>query len=776
MLDAVAFAVGLANCLRRCGLLSVAEEEIEVLAARDQRPERLGAALSRNLMPQSGILVLDDYHHALGSEESERLVASLISTSALRIVVTSRIQPTWHRPRLRIYGESVVVGPEQLAFTHEEAATVLSVRGAAESDSVIARARGWPAVIGMCAIQTQLKVDAGTRLPMELFDFLVEDLFDAAPDSLKQTLFLLSLGGDRNRALIGTMVDGLEEDLAEASERGFISQVSSDLVEIHPLMRSFVIDRYRGSLPREAEQLALQLLDTLSEARRWDDCFQLLNEFPLESCLASTLGDGLNELLAGGRLATVERWIEKARESGSREPVLLVAEAELALRRGEVSRAQAVAEHASRILSGSDLAARAHVTAARAAHLQEDEAASARHLRRARLLTKESSTRVAAVWLDYLHAIESNDAQRARAILTEMEREDDPSAAHSLRLRNARAFLAFEVDGNVHGAWKEASLARELLTHVDDPMLRTNFLNMTANISVYRSEYEHALSLAEELHADAVESGLDFVVDHAQATRASALLGIRKFAAARQVIKDLERRASASTFVRGQTALRVVALKLSCGDLPGAALILKGESPTAEHVASRAEWLAMRAVVLAASGALDEAAEALQEGRRASTYIDSATYSDLAEAIVSLQTDSEGGAVLAASSLTRVLHKGYSHAIVLACRAFPQLARVAVQSATLEHQLTFLLGASKDVDIGRAAGLAMPRELRRNQSLSPREQEVYELIRQGRTNSEIARTLFISESTAKVHVRHIYEKLGVHSRAEAALTVPDGLG
>jgi DNA-binding NarL/FixJ family response regulator len=71
------------------------------------------------------------------------------------------------------------------------------------------------------------------------------------------------------------------------------------------------------------------------------------------------------------------------------------------------------------------------------------------------------------------------------------------------------------------------------------------------------------------------------------------------------------------------------------------------------------------------------------------------------------------------------------------------------------------------VDIGRAAGLDMPRELRRHEGLSTREREVYELLAQGRTNREIAKTLFISESTTKVHVRHIYEKLGVHSRAEA---------
>ena len=51
---------------------------------------------------------------------------------------------------------------------------------------------------------------------------------------------------------------------------------------------------------------------------------------------------------------------------------------------------------------------------------------------------------------------------------------------------------------------------------------------------------------------------------------------------------------------------------------------------------------------------------------------------------------------------------------------------------------------------------------------TPGEREVLELLVAGRSNPEIARTLFISESTAKVHVRHIFDKLGVNSRAEAA--------
>ncbi len=54
-----------------------------------------------------------------------------------------------------------------------------------------------------------------------------------------------------------------------------------------------------------------------------------------------------------------------------------------------------------------------------------------------------------------------------------------------------------------------------------------------------------------------------------------------------------------------------------------------------------------------------------------------------------------------------------------------------------------------------------------------RESEVHELLAQGLTNEEIARQLYISLSTTKVHVKHIYEKLGVRSRLEAARALRD---
>ena len=52
--------------------------------------------------------------------------------------------------------------------------------------------------------------------------------------------------------------------------------------------------------------------------------------------------------------------------------------------------------------------------------------------------------------------------------------------------------------------------------------------------------------------------------------------------------------------------------------------------------------------------------------------------------------------------------------------------------------------------------------------LTAREQEVLALIAIGRTNREIAQTLFISPKTATVHVSNILAKLGVRSRVEAA--------
>ncbi|KQR48527.1 LuxR family transcriptional regulator [Microbacterium sp. Leaf161] len=52
-------------------------------------------------------------------------------------------------------------------------------------------------------------------------------------------------------------------------------------------------------------------------------------------------------------------------------------------------------------------------------------------------------------------------------------------------------------------------------------------------------------------------------------------------------------------------------------------------------------------------------------------------------------------------------------------------------------------------------------------SLSSREIEVLELVAAGRSNSEVAEQLFVSETTVKSHLAHIFSKLDVSSRTAA---------
>jgi len=60
-----------------------------------------------------------------------------------------------------------------------------------------------------------------------------------------------------------------------------------------------------------------------------------------------------------------------------------------------------------------------------------------------------------------------------------------------------------------------------------------------------------------------------------------------------------------------------------------------------------------------------------------------------------------------------------------------------------------------------------PKDLKEAQ-LTAREQEILQLIAKGYANKEIASQLEVSVSTVRTHIEHIYEKLHVHCRTEAA--------
>jgi DNA-binding NarL/FixJ family response regulator len=90
-----------------------------------------------------------------------------------------------------------------------------------------------------------------------------------------------------------------------------------------------------------------------------------------------------------------------------------------------------------------------------------------------------------------------------------------------------------------------------------------------------------------------------------------------------------------------------------------------------------------------------------------------------------------------------------------------------------------VLGA---VEVVQKGELAAPRQLLRwyflNQNenpkiggLSARQREILELVVEGLSNAEIARRLYLCESTIKQHLRAVYKVLGVRNRTEAAKTM-----
>ena len=98
------------------------------------------------------------------------------------------------------------------------------------------------------------------------------------------------------------------------------------------------------------------------------------------------------------------------------------------------------------------------------------------------------------------------------------------------------------------------------------------------------------------------------------------------------------------------------------------------------------------------------------------------------------------------------------------------LAREQLRTALdiFEH-----LGASPWADRA-SAELAATGETRRRRDpatideLTPQELQIALALAGGKTTRETAAALFLSPKTVEYHLRHVYQKLGIHSREELA--------
>jgi HD-GYP domain-containing protein (c-di-GMP phosphodiesterase class II) len=118
--------------------------------------------------------------------------------------------------------------------------------------------------------------------------------------------------------------------------------------------------------------------------------------------------------------------------------------------------------------------------------------------------------------------------------------------------------------------------------------------------------------------------------------------------------------------------------------------------------------------------------------------------------------------ILAAADVFHAMTEPRPHRSVLAPDVAADQLRAEVKGGRLDGDAAeaVLVAAGRTAGRVRKAAPA---------GLSEREVEVLRLIARGRSNREMARTLVIAEKTVSHHVQHIYNKIGVSTRAGATL-------
>lgn len=106
--------------------------------------------------------------------------------------------------------------------------------------------------------------------------------------------------------------------------------------------------------------------------------------------------------------------------------------------------------------------------------------------------------------------------------------------------------------------------------------------------------------------------------------------------------------------------------------------------------------------------------------------------------------------------------EGFIHPFVDIDPSFITTLTSLLHSVMAEHSVSpFLekvIAAIRQTSVTKASALSL---------LSTRELEIMRLVRTGMSNAEIANTLFISVNTTKNHLKNIYKKLDVRTRAQA---------
>jgi LuxR family maltose regulon positive regulatory protein len=780
--DVAALALGLTGAAEEVlrGASERVRERLRTSHSPNEEANQLGTTVGESLLewPNDVWIVIDDYHHLAKEPAAERFIDALMAQSNVPFLITSRIRPAWVSAKRLLYGEVAEFGRNVLAMTHDEAArAVPRDKESGALAGLVALAEGWPAVIGLASLVKSPFMVAGDEMPEALHSYFAEELYQGISAEFQWNLVQLSLAPTIDVELAAVLFgDQSREVVEEAWSRGFLSRDGGSY-DLHPLLRQFLRSKLSNADPRAKAATVESIGFALLRRSAWDEAFDLASEFSVGELLRELLSLALDDLLKKGRLASLEQWIEEAHRLIPGEEIVQLAEIELAFRKGRWPESEDKARHlAQRLPQKHPIASRALFRAAQVAQLDDRPHEALELLSDARVRSTTSSDLRRAAWSRFLSLTDLEEPELAAKALEEFEALPPESVEDVIRLSHGPVHFSVRW-GGIREELERHRSALVLLDRTTDPVVRSGFLQSYGTALNLAARYEEASQLADRQIADAKRFGLDWVRAHALELKGLAQIGLKDFEGAHASLRTAYRLAEeASDFHAQVNAMTLIArIPLAQGAPCRALEVLETSRSRAAGPGMEGEIQSMRALIFACMGRLDEAEAEIATSEAITSHLEARGLRAYAGLVVAHRRgeDEDCGKRLQVA-LRESSNTGNADSFVSAYRASPEILQLIVRHAVPLDEFLATPIRTYDPKLAERAGLSPPvRRAVGTRELTPREEEVLSLVRQGLSNRQIARSLWITESTAKVHVRHIFEKLGVRSRTEAALFRPD---
>lgn len=757
--DVAALAAGLRHTVAQ--IIPDAGEALDARLAEGGDPNLLGGILASDLQvwPPDAWLIIDDYHW-LAAAAGETLVETVLVQAPLNILVLTRLRPSWASSRRVLYGEVFEIDRTALAMTDSEA-TELLANHVRDPEELIDLACGWPAVLALASISAAPVPDTSTAT--HLHRFFADEIYRRIDRDVQRTLCELALHDVRGRGLVVQQLNAVtaRKVLDVGFDSGFLSDVHAGELTMHPLLQQFLQSKLQDEGGKAFLRVVRRAARLLMRNSIWDEAFGLISHYGDSHLLSELLSSCMEDMLGSGRIASLRTWVEDADQGN---PAVRLVGAELAFREGRFHESESLGTLAAEADTDPQLRTKALLAAGRAAHAASRAERAAALFAAARASAPETSL-VRAAMLGELSAaieLERADAPALLAALgpTETLTPDD-------RVTLVSRMINLETRFGLPISIEEGRAMWQLLSRVSDPVARSSFRNVFGYALAAMGSADDALRLTAEQIDDANRCRLDFVLPYALTNQAIVMTLRREYVEAEALLEEAEERARTTSdetarYIAWSARARLYNAQAAFG------LVTSRPVPKLNTVTSslEGELMSCYALALAAQGEFDRARKDAEQALRRSIAVEIAITAPCALSVACTRTGDTAEALKQARrALGAATRSGMIESFVCAYRGCPEVVLSLLADDATHEDLERVLASVGDASIAPNASSHQRSIL----ILSKREKEVLGLVAQGLSNLEIGQKLFISPVTVKVHVRHIFEKLGVRSRAEAAL-------